>query len=318
MFAKSIAFVSLLAAATIASAQTFPEKAVQVVVPYPPGGLTDNLSRLYGERLGPKWGQTVVVVNRPGGGATIGAASVAREPADGHSLLVGSVGMATNALLIKNLSYDPKDLVPLALLASAPNVLYVHPSVPAKNVRELVSYAKSNPGRMTFATTGIGSSPHLAAELFAAQTGIKILPVPYKGTAPALADALGGRVNAYFDTMQSMSHANSGKLRALAVTTEARLPTAPDLPTVEESGVAPGVISGSWFGFFVRSDVPADIQKKLAEDIREVANDKSVQEKVAAMGLIHNFKGQDEFKKFMTQEVEKWGKVIRENKIAAN
>jgi tripartite-type tricarboxylate transporter receptor subunit TctC len=316
MFKKWIGFIALVASATFASAQALPEKNVQVVVPYPPGGLTDNLARLYGEQLQRKWKRTVLVVNKPGGGASIGAAAVAKDPADGSNLLVGSVGMATNSLLIKNLSYDPNALAPLSLLALAPNVLYVHPALGINNVRELVEYAKKNPGRLTFATTGVGSSPHLAAELFALKAGVKIVPVPYKGTAPAIADMLGGQVDAYFDTMQSMQHVKAGKLRALAVTTEKRIASVPDLPTVEESGVAPGVISSSWFGLFVRSDVPQDVQKRLAQDVREVANEKSVQEKVATMGLIHEYKDQAEFKKFVAGEVDKWGTVIRNNNIS--
>jgi tripartite-type tricarboxylate transporter receptor subunit TctC len=190
--------------------------------------------------------------------------------------------------------------------------------VPAKSVAEFVGYAKANPGQVTFATTGIGSSPHLAAELFAAKAGIKIVPVPYKGTSPALTDVLGGQVQAYFDTMQSMPHAIAGKLRALGVATEARLPTAPELPTITESGVAQDVISGSWFAFFLRTAVPADIQKTLADDIRAVAEDKSVQEKVAGMGLIHNYMDQPAFKDFMSREIDKWGKVIRDNDIRVN
>lgn len=318
MFKKMFGLIALLAHVGLAGAQALPEKTMQVVVPYPPGGLTDNLGRLYADQLAQKWKQSVVVVNRPGGGGSIGAAAVAKDPADGSSLLLGSVGMATNALLIKNLSYDPKALVPLSLLALAPNVLYVHPSLPVKNVRELVEYAKKNPGRVTFATTGVGSSPHLAAELFASKAGIKILTVPYKGTAPAMADMLGGQIDAYFDTMQSMKYAETGKLRALAVTTEKRISAAPDLPTVVESGVAPGVISGSWFGFFVRSDVPEETQKRLAQDLRAVASEKSVQEKVTAMGLIHEYRGQEEFKKFVAGEVDKWGTVIRNNNIGQN
>ena len=294
-----------------AMAQDFPQKAVQLVVPYPPGGLTDNIARIYANSLKDSWGQAVVVDNKPGAGATLGAAVAARANPDGHTFLLGSVGMVTNPFMFKTLPYKPSDLVPLALAATAPNVLYVHPSVPAKNVKELVDYAKKNPGVLTCASSGQGSSPHLAAALFAAKAGIEVLHVPYKGTAQAITDFIGGQVKVYFDTMQSMQYVKDGKIRALAVTTEKRLAQAPDLPTVEESGVASGVFSSSWFGYFIHAKTPVAIQKRIEQNLMAISQDKDVQQKMASMGVIPSLLDAAGFEAFLKRETEKWGDVIR-------
>lgn len=294
-----------------AMAQDFPQKAVQLVVPYSPGGLTDNIARIYANSLKDSWGQAVVVDNKPGAGATLGAAVAARANPDGHTFLLGSVGMVTNPFMFKTLPYKPTDLVPLALAATAPNVLYVHPSVPAMNVKELVDYAKKNPGALSFASSGQGSSPHLAAALFAAKAGIEVLHVPYKGTAQAITDLIGGQVKVYFDTMQSMPYAKDGKIRALAVTTEKRLAQAPDLPTVEESGVASGVFSSSWFGYFIHAKTPMAIQKKIAQNLINIGQDKEIQQKLATMGVIPSMLDSAGFEAFLKKETEKWGDVIR-------
>ncbi len=303
------------AAAPSAFAQAFPEKPVQIVVPYPPGGLTDNLGRMFATQLKDAWNQPVVVDNKPGAGATLGASLVARANPDGHTLLLGSVGMATNPFMFRNLSYKPADLAPLMLVATAPNVLYVHPSVPARNVRELVEYARKNPGTLTFASSGQGSSPHLAAALFAAQAGIDVVHVPYKGTSQAITDFLGGQVKVYFDTMQSMQYVRDGRARALAVTTEKRLASAPELPTVEESGVASGVFSSSWFGFFIHSRTPAALQRQIGQALMAIGQDKDNQQKMMAMGVIPALLDAPAYEQFMKKESSKWGEVIRALKI---
>lgn len=294
-----------------AIAQDFPQKTVQLVVPYPPGGLTDNIARIYANNLRDTWGQAVVVDNKPGAGATLGAAVAARANPDGHTFLLGSVGMVTNPFMFKTLPYKATDLVPLALAATAPNVLYVHPSVPARNVKELVDYAKKNPGVLTCASSGQGSSPHLAAALFAAKAGIEVLHVPYKGTAQAITDFIGGQVKVYFDTMQSMQYVKEGKIRALAVTTEKRLAQAPDLPTVEESGVASGVFSSSWFGYFIHAKTPITIQKRIEQNLMAISQDKDIQQKMASMGVIPSLLDAAGFEAFLKKETEKWGDVIR-------
>jgi len=315
MLTRLVSGLILAACATVASATTFPTQPVSFVVPYSPGGLTDQLARLYAEKLSETWGQPVIVENRPGAGSSIGAGYVARSKPDGHTLLLGSVGMVTNAKLLPSMPYRTEELSPLARLALAPNVLYVHPSVPAGNVKELVDYAKENPGALSFASSGVGSSPHLAAELFAAKTGIDVIQVPYKGTGAAIADFLGGQVNAYFDTMQSMRYAKDGMIRALAVTTAERLEEEPNLPTVEESGVAEGVISGSWFGIFLSTGVPAGAQTQILEAFTAIAADPAVQEEVAKLGLLPAFQNQSDFRAFVNEETEKWGNVIESQNI---
>jgi Uncharacterized protein conserved in bacteria len=316
MLKRLVTGVILAACTAVASA--FPSQPVSFVVPYSPGGLTDQLARLYAEKLAQKWGKPVVVENRPGAGSSIGAGYVARAKADGHTILLGSVGMVTNAKLLPSMPYRTDELTPLARLALAPNVLYVHPSVPATNVKELVDYAKKNPGALSFASSGVGSSPHLAAELFAAKTRIDVIQVPYKGTGAAIADFIGGQVNAYFDTMQSMKYAQEGKIRALAVTTEERLAEAPELPTVQESGVADGVISGSWFGIFIPTNVPADTQKELLDAFAAIGQDPAVQQEVARLGLLPAFQDQNGFKSFVDAEAKKWGDVIDSQNIKLN
>lgn len=313
--AAAVCCLAMMFVSMPAAAQSFPDHPVQIVVPYVPGGLTDNIARYFAARLKDAWMQPVVVDNKPGASATLGAAAVARAPGDGHTLLLGSVGMATNPLMFRALPYSPGDLAPLALVALAPNVLYVHPSVPATNVRELVAWARANPGALSFASTGFGSSPHLAAELFATAADIRILHVPYKGTGAAINDFLGGQVKAYFDTMQSMRYANEGKIRALAVAAEKRLPDAPTLPTVEESGVAPGVVSSSWFGFFAPASVEPQRRALIAESLLQVARDSAAKGKLVEFGLVPTALDPAAFQQFLKSETDRWGAVIRARDI---
>jgi tripartite-type tricarboxylate transporter receptor subunit TctC len=240
---------------------------------------------------------------------------VARAAPDGYTLMVGSVGMATNPLMFKELPYKATDLTPLALVGLAPNVLYVNATLPVKSIKELVEYAKKNPGKVTYASTGFGSSPHLAGELFASSAGVQLLHVPYKGTSAALADFLGGQVNIFFDTMQSMRYVQEGKIRVLGVTTEKRLAEAPELPTIEESGVASGVISSSWFGYFIQTAVPEARRKQIADALLNVANEKETQEKLKSFGLIPVALGPVEYQKFMDAETKRWGEVIKAQNI---
>jgi tripartite-type tricarboxylate transporter receptor subunit TctC len=316
MIRRLFLLLGLASVLQAAAAAGFPDKPVQIIVPYTPGGLTDNIARLYAERLGKLWHQAVVVENKPGAGAAIGAAAVARAPADGYTLLIGSVGMATNPYMLKRLPYDPKSLLPLSRIALAPNVLYIHPSVPATNVSELIAFAKKNPGKLSFASSGIGSSPHLAAELFAAKAGINVLQVPYKGTGAAIADFLGGQVNAYFDTMQSMTYADAGKIRALAIATDKRIPEAPNLPTVDESGAVQGVFSSSWFGFYLPASTPADVRDKIVADLRTIGAERETQERIAKMGLIPSYQGPEAFASFNRDEEKRWSGIIAAQHIS--
>lgn len=314
---SAVVFGLAVCASGAALAQDFPSKPVQIVVPYSPAGLTDNIGRLFAGRLKDVLKQAVVVENRPGAGASLGAGIVARAPADGHTLLLGSVGMVTNPFMFKSLPYKPEELEALMLTSLAPNVLYVHPSLPVNSVRELVDYAKKNPGTVSFASTGQGSSPHLAASLFSAKAGVNLLHVPYKGTSQAITDVLGGQVKIYFDTMQSMQYVKDGRLRVLAVASEKRLPSHPDIPTVEESGVASGVVSSSWFGFFIHSKTPAAVQRQLGDALMAIGREKEVQEKLVGMGVIPTLLDAPAFDQFVKRESAKWGEVIRVLNIRA-
>lgn len=247
----------------------FPGRTVQVIVPYPPGGLTDGLVRQLAAELGQSWKQSVVVENRGGGGTTIG---------------------------------------------TAPNVLYVRPGLPVRSVAELVAYAKARPGEVKFASTGNGSSPHLTAELLASRAGISILHVPYKGAGPALTDLLAGHVDAMFHFPASLALARQGKLRALAVAADERLADAPDLPTVVQAGV-PGVVSGSWFGFFVPSATPEAIQDKIHRDVAQALRAPAVQRYMQESGLVSPPMSRAQFSAFIEHERDKWAEVIRTRNI---
>ncbi|PLC54641.1 hypothetical protein CR155_07750 [Pollutimonas nitritireducens] len=313
------AFTALAMVCSVgAHAAEFPDKIVRLIVPFAAGGNTDNLTRIFAEGLSVKWGQTVIVENKPGGGATIGAAHVARSAPDGYTLLLGSVGMATNQYLFKKMPYQPADLTPLAMVAQGPNVLFIHPGLPYKNVTDLIQHAKSHPGAVTFASSGVGTSPHLAAELFANRAGIEIIHVPYRGANPAANDLMGGQVNAFFSVLNLMPHVEQGRLRALAVTSEERIPEVPELPTVDEAGKTEGVVSGTWFGFFAPANVPDDVKQKIVGGLREVASQKETKEKIAALALSPVYADTAEFKKFIAAEEKRWSEVIQQQKISVD
>lgn len=316
MLLRTLLASAALACSTAVHATDFPTKVVRIVVPFAPGGNGDNLTRLFAKELAAKWNQTVIVENKPGGGATIGPAQVARAPADGYTLLVGSVGMATNQYLFKKMPYDAKAIAPLALVAQGPNVLYVNPSLPVKNVGELIDYAKANPGKISFASSGVGTSPHLAAELFAYRAGVKILHVPYKGANPAANDLVGGQVNAFFSVLNLMPYAKDGRLRALAVTSDRRIEQAPELPTISEAGGPTGVISGTWWGFFAPASLPGDVKAKIEQGLREVASDKRMQDAIAGLELSPVFLDSQAFGSLITAEEKRWSDVIRSQNIS--
>lgn len=311
-----------LVAATLtmgsAAAAQYPTKMVKLIVPFAAGGNTDNLTRIFAEGLSAKWGQTVVVENKPGAGASIGAAFVARSAPDGYTLLLGSVGMATNQFLLKDMPYAANALTPLSLVAEGPNVLFVRPNLPVKDVKELIDYAKSHPGGITFASSGVGTSPHLAAELFANRSGINIVHVPYKGANPASNDLMGGQVDAFFSVLNLMPFVEQGRLRALAVSHEQRIPEAPALPTVDEAGGTSGVISGTWFGFFAPSDTPDDVKKFIVDSLREVAEDESTKKKIAGLALSPAYLGPAAFADFIKTEENRWSEVIKQQNITIN
>jgi tripartite-type tricarboxylate transporter receptor subunit TctC len=293
----------------------FPGKPIRIVVPFPPGGATDILARAAGQRMQDAWGQPVVIDNRPGAGGNIGSELVAKSPPDGYTLLMGTVGThAINASLYAKMPYDHvKDFVPVVLVAGVPNVLVVHPSVPANSVQELIAYAKANPGKLNFASSGAGTSIHLSGELFKTMTGVQIQHVPYKGSAPAVSDLLGGQVQMMFDNLPpSLPHVKAGKLRALAVTTSTRAPALPDVPTMSEAGVT-GFEASSWFGLLAPAGTPREIVAKINAEVAKWLATPEAKEKLAAQGANAIGGPPEDFAKHIAAETAKWAKVVKES-----
>jgi tripartite-type tricarboxylate transporter receptor subunit TctC len=315
MFAKAVA-AALFAASTFAAAQApaFPTKAVTLVVPYAPGGITDGAARVIAVKLAEKWKQPVVVTNRAGGGTVIGTKEVAGAAGDGHTVLLTSFGYAMNQILMKSLPYDPKSLTPLNLVGLSPNVLYLHASVPVSNVAELVAYAKEHPGVLKFASSGNASSPHIAAELFGSLTGSNVIHVAYRGTGPAMQDVLGGQVSGIFDTLQSMQYVQSGRLKVIAVAHGDRLLGAPNVPTFREAGL-PGMVTSSWFGFFAPTATPEPLRRRIFDDIQDVLKQPDVRARLVQLGLEPSLVPQAEFQRFLDGEVERWTTLTKARSI---
>jgi tripartite-type tricarboxylate transporter receptor subunit TctC len=303
---------SLQARANDESFNPYPKKPITIVVPYPPGGPTDIVARVVGQKLGDRLGQQVIVDNRPGAGGNIGAALVARAAPDGYTLLLGTTAHAINPSVFPALNYDIlKDFSPVVLLTSLPLVVIANASVPAKNVQELVALAKSKQGQLTYASSGNGQSTHLAAELFKTMTGVSMTHVPYKGSAPALTDVAGGQVSVMFDTMLSaMPHIKSGRLKALAVTSAKRSASAPELPTVAESGV-PGYEAVAWSGLLAPAHTPPEIVAKLNTEINVILSQPDVQKRFLNDGAEPVGGSPEQFSTHISSEVQKWATVAK-------
>jgi tripartite-type tricarboxylate transporter receptor subunit TctC len=295
-----------------AFAQGYPGKPVKVIVPYPPGGPTDIVARVVAQKLSEQTGQQFVVDNRGGAGGNIGAEAVARAPADGYTLLVATTAHAINRSLFKGLNYDlMKDFIPVSQLTAGPLVIVANPALPASNVKELIALAKAKPGELTFASSGNGQSTHLSAELFATMAGVKMTHVPYKGSAPALTDVMGGQVLLFFDTMLSaMPHVRSGKLKAIAVTSAVRSPAAPDVPTVAESGL-PGFEAIAWNGLLAPSGTPKEVVARLNAETRKALEVPEIRERFAAQGFAAAWSSPEKYGAFLDAEVDKWAKVVK-------
>ena len=297
--------------------QTYPNHPIELVVPFVAGGTTDTIARMIAQRLD-KWGQPVIVNNRPGGGSTIGTAQVAKALPDGHTVLVTTFALAANASLQK-LPFDPvKDFAPVTEIASIPLILVVHSSLPVHNVKEFIDYSKAQPAGVDYATSGAGTSTHLAAEMFKQMTGAKLVHVPFKGNAEVMNALLGGPVKVHFGlSASSLQHIRSGTLRALAVTTETRLAELPDVPTIAELGY-PGYELSSWQGVFVPAGTPKPIVDKLNGEIVAMLNTPEVQDRIKREGAIPVGSSPEQWALRFRDEVAKWAKVSKSAGLAAN
>ncbi len=308
--------VVLLAAAAfsaLAQAQTYPAKPVKIIAGFPPGGAADLLARVVGDKLSALLGQTFVVENRPGAGGTIGADAVAKAAPDGYTLLLGAAASQTIAPAIyKSLPYDAaKDFKPVALVATIPVTLVVHPSVAANNVRELVAVMKAASAPMQYASSGSGAIPHLAGELFQLSQGVKLVHVPYKGAPLAMSDLLSGRVQLMFDNLPTvLAHIRSGKLRALAVAGTKRARALPDLPTLAEAGV-PNAEVGSWFGVLAPAGTPDAIVGALTREIGKALAADDAKGRLDAMGAEPTYLAPEEFARLIRADTEKWARLVK-------
>ena len=293
----------------------YPTKPVTIVVPFAAGGTTDILARIIGQALTTELGQSVIVDNRAGAGGNIGGALAAKAPADGYTLFMGTVGThAINASLYKKMPFDPiKDFAPLTRVANVPNLLVANPAQPYKTVKELIAYAKANPGKVNFGSSGNGSSIHLSVVLLKSLAWVDIVHVPYKGSDPAVTDLLGNQIGIMFDNMPSaIQHVRSGKLVPIAVTTAKRSPELPNVPTIAEAGV-PGYEATSWFGMFAPAGTPAPVLTKLNTALVKVLNQAEVKKKINDQGAETVSETPEQFAAFIKAESIKWGKVVKES-----
>ncbi|BEP68089.1 MULTISPECIES: tripartite tricarboxylate transporter substrate binding protein [Variovorax] len=322
MFKKALACVALAAAALAggpAAAQTYPTKPVTLVVPFSPGGAADIMSRLLAERLHKRLGQPVLVENKPGAGTMIASEYVAKAAPDGHTLLLAASSLGIAPSLYSKVNYDPvKDFAPVSQVASVVHVLVVHPSIPAKNVGELVSWLKANPNKANYGSVGAGTSTHLEAELFNSVAGVKMQHIPYKGSAPALTDMIGGQLQVMFDAYASSGpFIKDGKVRLLAVTTAQRSQSLPDTPTVAESGL-PGYEAMPWLGVVAPAKTPAAVVNKLHDELQEVLKEPEVKDKFRSLGLDIIGNKPEEFAAFLRKDIVKWAKVIKDSGAKAD
>jgi tripartite-type tricarboxylate transporter receptor subunit TctC len=297
-----------------ASAQTYPSRPIHLIVPYPAGGGTDFFARLVGQKMSELAGQPIVVENKPGAATNLGADFVAKAPPDGYTLLINSGAPAINMALYKNLGYDTlRDFAMVSLFSESPNVLVVHPSLPVKNVKELIALAKARPGEINYASSGNGSTQHLTGALFCKMAGIKMTHIPYRGSGPVTADLLAGQVQVGFPGIAGMlPYIKTGKLRALGVTSAKRSPELPDVPTISEAGVK-GYEMVAWFGIAAPKGLPRDIQMQLHADILKVLKTPEMQAKLRNVGQEVAYQEKPEqFYSFMKAEAAKWAKIVQE------
>ena len=301
-----------------AGAQAWPQRHVRLIVPFPPGGGTDNVGRILSARLSEVWGQQMIIENRGGGGSNVGNEAVAKAPPDGYTVLFAAFPFATNQFLYSKLPYDPvADFSPITLIGTFPNILVVPNTSPAKSVAELIAFAKANRGDVTFGSSGIGTSPHLNGELFMRMAGFEMTHIPYRGAGPAITDLIPGRLTMMFNTSGSlMPHVQAGRLRALAVSSGKRFSAEPNIPTVAESGV-PGFDVSSWYGLLAPAKTPPAVVQKMNADAVAVLREPDVRQKIENLGLEVIGSSQQEFADFIKAEIAKWGPVIKAANIIA-
>ena len=312
------AAVALLMAGT-AFAQGFPNRAIRLVTPYAAGSSPDTIARMIGPKLTEAWGQSVIVDPRPGGNTMIGTDAVAKSKPDGYTLLLISTTHALNGLLESKLPYDTvKDFAPVATIASSELVLVVHPSVPATNLKEFIAFAKAKPGAVSYATASAGGPTHLAPELLSMMAGLKMLHVPYKGSGPAVIDLVGGQVNLYFSAPISViSHINAGKLRAIAISGDARSPVLPAVPTFTEAGL-PGFDMRFWYGILAPAGTPKDVLEKLSAEIGRIIVAPDMKEKLASQGADPFVNSPEKFAGIIQSDMARYDKVIKAANIKLN
>jgi tripartite-type tricarboxylate transporter receptor subunit TctC len=310
--------LTLMAAGANAQTQAYPGKPIRWIVPFPPGGSTDLLARVVGQKLTESWGQQVIVENRGGAGGTLGAAEAARAPADGYTLLMGAIHHTIATSVYPKLPYDfQRDFAPITVVAIVPNVLVVNPAVPAKSTKELIAYAKANPGKLTYGSAGMGTAHHLIGEVFNLRAGTEIVHVPYKGSAPAVADLIGGQVSIMYDTVAScLPHVKSGKLRPLAVATAKRSSALPDVPTIAESAL-PGFEVTTWFGALAPAKTPPEIVARLNAEMVKILGMPDVTKRLLEAGAEPVGNTPAQMAAQIKRETEEFGKIVKQAKITA-
>lgn len=318
--AKVIGCLSLCLCFSVANAQEWPSKPIKWIVPFPPGGAMDVIARALADKSSKSLGQAIFVENKPGAGGNIGAELVARSEADGYTIMITSIGMATNKYLYPKLGYDPvKDFSPISLVAVVPNVLVTNATQPnVKTVSDVIANAKAQPGKLTYASAGNGTSIHLAGEVFTSMAKIDMQHIPYKGSSPAVTDLLGGQVNYMFDSITSAKpHIASGKLRPIGLTTLKRSKALPGVPTIAESGL-PGYDVTPWFAVFAPASTPQPIIKKINAALIASMNSPEIKEKFEGIGAEPIGSSPEELAKYLNKEIERWGKIISANNIKSD
>ena len=316
--ALRIAFGWLVSACAAVSApavhaQAYPNKPVRIIVPYPPGGTSDILARSVGQKLGDALGQTIVVENKPGANGNLGADMVAKSPPDGYTLLLADIGALAISPSLYKLSFDPAtDFSPVTMVAYSPHILVVHPSVPVNNTKELVTLAKSKPGKLNFAASSVGSAPHLAGIDFASRAGVDWAYIPYKGGAQAITDMAGGQADVMFNGMlATYPHVKSGKLKILAVSSSKRMSAIPDVPTVAEAAGLEGFQTGSWQGVLAPLNTPKEVIARLSSEITKILNTPEMKERLAVQGAEVSTNTPDQFTTFIRDEKARWAQVVK-------